>query len=480
VVTARAHALISRIRASLAAERGSVIVIVAVLLPVFLAGAAYAVDLGTLRVAREQAQMAADAGALAGAGDNLDGTVASATATTDANTFVQADDKNATATVTTPFNSDPDAVKVVVSKDVPLTFARFFGINDRSVSATAVASSDLGSPLAYFGSDDSDLQDGSATSDGWDNFCAYNDNDHESNSTPGSDDPPRCPATAEPENTTLDGWDLAHGGIDISKANFFSPPGTSDQMVDLTGTCVELNGSYPSPHSGSTSITLNGATTANDGYCENNADGEIEEPLDTVAGQQYTVNFWLGSNTWGYPYEKSLMMLASTQDLNTLPPVADTDGGSPYQSGNTSEPNGTVYPLETDSRWPTYGGALVGEQEFFYYGPAGNATDPVWQSEKFVFTATTSKTYLGFGGLTNCVPDWFASSKMNDGYFYPSSIASDSPGSVSGAASSSSFVAPPAEVYDDVQSPSYTNQCKYGAGISDIAIVGTGSVALTQ
>jgi hypothetical protein len=173
------------------------------------------------------------------------------------------------------------------------------------------------------------------------------------------------------------------------------------------------------------------------------------------------------------------MMLASTQDLETLPPIADTDGDSTYQSGNTSEPDGTVYPLETDPRWPTYGGSIVGEQEFFYYGPAGNATDPDWQSEKFVFTATTPTTYLGFGGLTNCVPDWFAASKMNDGYFYPSSIASDSPGSVSGSASSSAFLAPPAEVFDDNQSP-YQNQCKYGAGVSDIAIVGTGSVALTQ
>jgi hypothetical protein len=477
VVIKTAHALVSRIRASLASERGSVIVIVAVLLPVFLAGAAYAVDLGTLRVAHEQAQMAADAGALAGAGDNLDGTVAGSTATTDANTFVQADDKNASATVMTPYDDDPDAVKVVVSKDVPLGFARFFGLNDRSVSATAVASSDLGSPLAYFGSDNSDLQDGSATSDGWDNFCAADD---ESNSTTDSDDPPRCPALPGKENTQLDGWTLAHGGIDISQSNFFSPPGTSDQMVDLTGTCVELNGSYPSPHTGSTSITLNGATTPNDGYCENNADGEIEEPIDTVAGQQYTVSFWLGSNTWGYPYEKSLMAIASTVPLETLPPIADTDGTSTYQSGNTSEPDGTVYPLETDSRWPTYGGQIVGEQEFFYYGPAGNATDPDWQSEQFVFTATeTGKTYLGFGGLTNCVPDWFSASKMNDGYFYPTSIASDSPGSDSGSAMSSTFVAPPAEVFDDNQSP-YQNQCKYGAGISDIAIVGTGSVALTQ
>jgi hypothetical protein len=479
VVIARAEALVSRIRARLVSERGSVIVIVAVMLPVFLGFVAYVVDLGTLRVARQQAQMAADAGALAGASDNFDGTVASATATTDANTYVQADDKDASATVMTPYNDDPDAVKVVVSKDIPLGFARFFGLNDRSVSATAVASSDLGSPLAYFGGDDSDLQDGSATSDGWDNFCASPKWDTESNSTSDSDDPARCPALPNAENTTLDGWTLAHGGIDISQANFFSPPNTSDQMVDLTGTCVEQVGSYPSPHTGSTSITIDGKSTSDKGYCENNADGEIEESIGTIPGQQYTVSFELGANTWGYPYEKSLMMLASTQDLEKLPPIADTDGDSPNQSGNTSEPDGTVYPLEADPRWPTYSGQIVGEQEFFYYGAAGNATDPDWHAEKFVFTATTPTTYLGFGGLTNCVPDWFSSSKMNDGYFYPSSIASDSPGSVSDDASSSTFVAPPPEVYDDVQNP-YQNQCKYGAGISDIAIVGTGSVALTQ
>ena len=53
-----------------------------------------------------------------------------------------------------------DQVKVVVSQTVPLTFARLFGITNGSVSATAIASSNLGTPLGYFGSDRSDLQDG--------------------------------------------------------------------------------------------------------------------------------------------------------------------------------------------------------------------------------------------------------------------------------------------------------------------------------
>jgi Putative Flp pilus-assembly TadE/G-like len=500
VGSAHVQTLISRTRVRLAQEYGATLVFVAMLMPVLLISAALAVDLGILRSARQQAQSAADAGALAGASDNVSGAVDVPTATADANALVQSNDQAATDSVTAPFGNDPDAVQVVVSKPIPLLFAQVFGLSNARVSATAVASSDLGSPLAYFGGDDSDLQDGSATSDGWDNFCAGTklapdppyQPDNESNSLAGSDDPPRCPAGAAPDNESLDGWDVIHGGIDISRSNFFSPPdpsNPSDQMVDLTGTCVEKNGNFPSPQSGTTSISLNGSTTNNDGFCENNADGEIEESLPTKVGQTYTVKFWLGSNTWGYPYEKPLMAMASTEEASNLPPMADTNGdptndgtGSPYQS-KTSPTYGTLYPLENSPSWPSYNGVILAHEEFFYYGPAGGATDPNWVQESFSFTAQGTPTYLSFGSLVNCSPDWILTSKLNNGYFYPSSgsasITGDLPGSVSGAASTTDWVQPPQQVNDDVQNP-YQNQCKYGAGISDVTISGSGTVALTQ
>ncbi len=466
--------LSSRVRRALAAERGSALLIVVLALPLMLGMAAFAIDLGTLWAARRQAQMAADAGALAGAEDVADGTTTGTTVTTDATTLVQDNDPDANQTVTAPYNSDPNSVKVVVTKQIPLKFAVVFGLPDATVSATAVATANLTTPLGYFGSDNSDLQDGSPTSDGWDNFCAA---DGESNSTADSDDPPRCPVSAQPGNETIDGWTVAHGGVDISLSNFYSPPGTSDQMVDLTGTCVEKEGNYPSSQaSGDTSITVDGTTTQDDGYCEANADGEIEQAVTTIPHQQYSVTFELGSNTWGYPYEKTAMVLASTEDPIDLPAIADTDGNDDT-SGTAAEPYGTTYPLENSSSW-TNTSTIIGHEEFFYYGPAGGDTDPVWQAETFTFTAATTKTYIAFGALTNCVPDWY-SSGLDDGYYYPSSIKSDSPGSVSGAWTTTSFVEPPEEVNDDNQSP-WQDQCKYGPGISDIMVEGSNSESLTQ
>jgi Flp pilus assembly protein TadG len=475
----RVHSLLSRIRARLAQERGSTIVFFAMMLPVLLLCVALAVDLGMLETARQQAQNAADAGALAGATDNVNGAVVPATAATDAASYVQSNDRGAAASVTAPFDSDPSAVKVVVSQQVPFIFGRAFKFLNASVSATAVATNTIGTPLEYFGGNDSDLEDGSATPDGWVNFCAGTQlpnppfkPDTESNSASNTDDPARCPASAAPANESLDGWDLVHGGIDISRDNFGSPPGTTDQMVDLTGTCVETIGNFPSPQSGHTSINLNGTTTNDEGYCQNNADGEIEEKLPTRAGVQYTVGFWLGSNTWGYPNEKSLMVMASTTEASNLPPMADT-------AGNAANSYVTTYPLEGDARWPSYSGQIIAHQEIFYVGPSGGAPAPNWVQRQFSFIAAGTTTYLTFGGLTNCSADWASSSSLNHGSFYTTLSAGDPANSPS----TTGWVQPPPEVHDDVQDDpqnQYYDQCKYGAGISDVTITGAGAVALTQ
>jgi hypothetical protein len=477
VSSGKLHTLFSRARGRLADERGATLVFFAMMMPVFLLCVALAVDLGMLATARQQAQSAADAGALAGASDNVNGAVVPPTATTDADSLANGNDHGASVSVTAPFDTDPSAVKVVVSQTVPFIFGRAFKFLNGRVSATAVASNTIGKPLAYFGGDDSDLQDGSATSDGWDNFCAGTKllpqppyaPDTESNSASNTDDPARCPASAAPDNESLDGWDLVHGGIDISALKFWSPPtGTSDQMVDLTGTCVETIGNFPSPQSGTTQMTVDGSTTSDDGYCQNNADGEIEEKLPTRAGLQYTVGFWLGSNTWGYPSEKSLMVMASTTEASNLPPMADT-------AGNAANSYATTYPLEDSAQWPSYGGAIIAHQEVFYRGPAGGATAPNWVQRQFSFVATGTTTYLVFGGLTNCSADWVSSSGLNNGDFYTTLSAGDPANSPS----TTGWVKPPPEVNDDVQSP-YQNQCKYGAGISDVTITGAGAVSLTQ
>jgi hypothetical protein len=447
-------------------------VLVVACLPLMIGFIVLVVDLGTLRVARQQAQMAADAAALASAGDVQNGIVQSATATTDANAYVANTDADASATVTTAYNDDPDAVKVTVSKNVPLAFARYFGLSTKPVSASAVASSNLIKPLAYFGSSTSDLQDGSATPDGWVNFCA---DDGVSTSTTDSNDKNRCPASAEPGISSVDGWNVIHGGVDISQYNFWSPPGTSDQMLDLTGTCVEQAGSYPSGHSGSTKI----GGTAYDGYCENNADGEVQSPqITTVKGVTYTVTFELGSNTWGLPYEKALEAIVSTQpQSSSSPAIADTNGND--NASSRTVPYGTSYPLESNaSDWNS--SDLLAHDEFFYYGPIGDI-DPNWVADTFTFKATTSSVYLLFGSLNNCVPDWDATSQT----YFPSNMAGDSPGSSQTETTpSTSFVTPTATVDDFLGGASgqnYQNECLYGPGISDVTVTGpNGSVALTQ
>ncbi len=491
------------VRTVLAPETGQSVVLVAVLLvPVMLGVAALAIDGSTLMAARQRAQSAADAGALAAAQDVSDGAIVGATATTDATTYVQHNDPNATVTVTAPNGSDPASAKVVVTQQVPLMLAGLFGSSTATVSATAVAKNTVFSPLGYFGDSDSDLQDGSATSDGWDNFCA-NDfsfvqaSTYDSYSTSDSDDPDRCPQSGYPDNASLDGWTVAHGGVDVALTDqFYSPPGTTDQMVDLAGTCVEENGDFPSSVHGQspdyTQITDTG-TTDDDGYCENNADGELEQEIATDPGSDYTVSFDLGSNTWGLPAEKALMVVASSQDLageptSGLPPMADTNGNDDTSG---SEPYGTTYPLENSSYWSD-SSVILAHEEYFYYGPTDNNSDPIWNGndanppETFTFTAATDTTWVGFGSLVNCVPDWYPTSDLSENYFYPSSIAGDTPStSNAGVTTSSSFIEPPEEVHADDPNDGdsgwdWGDQCKYGPGVSDITITGPDGVSLTQ
>jgi hypothetical protein len=472
-----------RVRLRLAGERGSVMVIVVCSLPLMIGFIVMTVDLGTLRVDRQRAQMAADAAALAGAGDTSNGIVVPATAQTDADSYVKSNDPNATDTVTPDYNGDDSSVRVDVTQQVPLAFAGLFGISSKPVSASAVASDELATPLGYFGNDNSDLQDGSSTPDGWDNFCATDGSSNSSGQTsPQIDsDPMRCTSASPKEDSQLDGWTVVHGGIDVAaEAGAFSSPTTDDgttddQMVDLTGTCVEAVGTYPSAAGSAkgsyTSITVNGQTTKDDGYCENNDDGEIEQGVPTQPGQQYTVSFYLGMNTWGYPSEKALMAVVSNTDLASLPAIADTRGAD-----DSSGKFGTTYPLENSgSTW----NSLIYRGEYFEWGPTGSEQTPPWTKETFTFTATSSPTYVGFGSLDNCAPDWTSSSSLNNGDFYTTGSTDSATTSIAPITSSVSWQQPPPEVHDYDNSP-WQDQCFYGPGISDVRVTGPGNIVLTQ
>jgi Flp pilus assembly protein TadG len=485
-------------------EAGAVLIIVVLSMTLIVALAAFAIDVATLESARQKAQVAADAGALAGAQDLTNNTVTTTntTATNRAKTYATDNDATGTPTVTAPYTpsaspQDKNSVKVTVSNPVHLPFAGLFGLGTVTVASTAVATSNLTTALGYFGNDTSDLQDGSATSDGWVNFCADDTDTDTGNGLPsttsfsssGSADPQRCPS-GDSNLWSINGWTVVHGGVDISQSHFYSPPGTSDQMVDLTGTCVENAGSWPTGTGGANSSGYtNISNTHYDGYCENNTDGELEQGIATEPGATYTVNFYMGANTYGNPNEKAMLMVASNTDLLKYPPMADTDGNDGYHSATSSSRYATVYPLESSSYTSDWGAnGIFASEEFVYAGPnsvqnGGSDQDPEWQQETFTFKATTNTTYLGFGALTNCTPDWTSSVTNNYFWFNPSSVESDTAGTDLGAgnavSSSSTVQLPPVQVHADNQSP-WQDQCKYGPGISDLTVTGPNAIELTQ
>jgi Flp pilus assembly protein TadG len=113
-------------------EHGVVLVIVAMLMTVFIASAALAIDLGSLNGAQRQAQAAADAGALAGAAAlSTSTTAASATATT----FAKTNYPDGTPIVSvsgTPANQ----VTVSVSANPPNFFGKAYPVGASAVAGT--------------------------------------------------------------------------------------------------------------------------------------------------------------------------------------------------------------------------------------------------------------------------------------------------------------------------------------------------------
>lgn len=125
-------------------EAGQAIVVVALALVAVLGILGLAVDMGYLRYMKRQLQTAADAAAMAGAGELPYGDVtAGAQADSTANGFTNAT-KGATVTVNNPPLSgqhigDWTYVEVIVGKSTNTFFAKAFGVATVSLSARAVA-----------------------------------------------------------------------------------------------------------------------------------------------------------------------------------------------------------------------------------------------------------------------------------------------------------------------------------------------------
>jgi Flp pilus assembly protein TadG len=119
-------------------ESGVVLVLVAMFMVAILGMAALAIDIGSFYQAKNQAQAAADAGALAAAQDLPSGAAA---ATTDGQTYALKNYPTAsTPTVSTPYNGNSSQVKVTVNASTPTFFGRIFGLTSQNVTASAVAS----------------------------------------------------------------------------------------------------------------------------------------------------------------------------------------------------------------------------------------------------------------------------------------------------------------------------------------------------
>ncbi len=131
--TARVREMLRRRRGE---DRGSVAVLVALLLPLMMGMAGLAVDVGSWYLTQAQLQAAADAAALAGAAD-LPSSPSGAEAY--AQSLASKDVSGATVTPVTPYNGNSSEIQVTLSKPGSLWFASFLGISAPTITASAVA-----------------------------------------------------------------------------------------------------------------------------------------------------------------------------------------------------------------------------------------------------------------------------------------------------------------------------------------------------
>jgi hypothetical protein len=126
-------------------ERGAVAVIVALLLPVLLGMVGLAVELGYWFSEKRELQTAADAGAIGGAFELLNGNNSSISSSASSEATRNGySDANGTITVNTPptsgsYSGDATAVEVIVTKQLPLLLSALFLGDEITVTARSVA-----------------------------------------------------------------------------------------------------------------------------------------------------------------------------------------------------------------------------------------------------------------------------------------------------------------------------------------------------
>src|SRR5437016_11521204 len=121
-------------------RKGAISLTVVLALPVFIAGAAFAIDLGVLQLHRERLQRVADAGAMAG-GLEFDSNAPSVPKQV-AESYVREQrnqDVKGQVTATPVANCDANLqhLDITVDENVPTFFLHFFGIASEKAHAAA-------------------------------------------------------------------------------------------------------------------------------------------------------------------------------------------------------------------------------------------------------------------------------------------------------------------------------------------------------
>ncbi len=328
-------------------EGGQALVITVLAAGVMIAITAFAIDASLVLLARHQAQVAADAGAL-GAAQDLTGGATSTTqdtqAVSDGTTQEQDNDPGASYQLTAPYNSDPTTAQAVVSKTVSLPFGF-----STTVSASAVAYNNL-------------VRNGSFNGTVTSNFIEYCAADGVTTQGPYSFS---CPTA----NPNMNSWTVYSGGVDLNSSSYISDPNDpTAQSLDLVGSCNYSSTTYSCVGSNCPSSAANGGSSNVDqttsGECQTN--GEIYESLNTLSGATYTVNFDLSANSYGGPTNKLVTVWVS-----------------PYNPTTSGLANATLIT-------PNPPNPLVG-------------TANTWTQETETFTATSTTTYLWFVSNEGCV-----------------------------------------------------------------------------
>lgn len=469
----RTHRTGVRVLAGAAGDQvGSVLLFVVVTLPVLIGVASLAIDVATVWSARQRAQSAADAAALAGA-DDLTSAGSSTAAIKDAKAIFAQNDPYATPNVT--YNSTSNSITVTASQNVGMAFGGEYHLSSAAVQGGATASDSVG---ANIGENITQAEYAAGSpNDGYLNFCAADGLVDSSNTTHNG----MCSVSTY--SSVLGAWAVLGGSVDI-----FDPVNGSDDtskwnytlnsiaqpVVDLVGTCAEDENAW-----GSSS-----------GYCDNNADAELATAVPTAPGTTYTITFTMVSDSStpdSMPFELlvssfDLFASGSTSKPSTAKPLTSTRGTSSGTncSSTITVPatcwyDGTEVPsagaptttgTPTDLTFTSFASNAQAETKAWIVSNGGSSADVLldnvyddpsqaWlgtssasQVETATFTATGYTTDVAFIALQNCADDSSPSSADRSAESSAGSVVTDS-------------------------------NCDFGAGIADFSIIGYGNASLT-